>query len=170
MRRLVIGASTLVAALVLAAPVHAQSTFFVGAYATLPQGDYNDYAKTGWMAAAGFKPFTSADGRFGLWLEGGYGQNSADVDGAPKVKLFQGLVTPTYDLTAGGGSATPYLLGSVGYLSSKVEGFDAKGAVTFGGGLGVGIGKQFWVDARYMTSSKDGVKTNFILAGAGVSF
>jgi len=168
MRRLVIGASTLVAALVLAAPAHAQSTFFVGAYANLPQGDFKDAAKTGWMAAAGVKPFSSADGRFGLWVEGEYGQNTSKATDGPKSKIIMGLLTPTYDLTSGG-SAVPYLIGSAGYRHTDTDGF-TQNALIFGGGIGVGIGKSFWIDGRYMTSSKDGFKTNFIMAGAGVSF
>jgi hypothetical protein len=168
MRRLVIGASTLVAALVLAAPVHAQNTFFVGAYANLPQSNFKDAAKTGWMAAAGFKPYASADGRFGLWVEGEYGQNSSKADGGEKTKLLMGMVTPTYNLTSGS-SATPYLMGSVGYLHSKVGDYSSN-ALVYGGGVGVGIGQNFWIDGRYMSSKKNGYTTSFILAGAGVSF
>ncbi len=168
MRRLVIGASTLVAALVLAAPVHAQSTVFVGAYATLPQSDFKDTNKTGWMAAAGFKPYASADGRFGLWLEGEYGQNTTKATDGPKSKLLMGMVTPEYNLTTGS-STTPYLLGSLGYLHAKTGDFSSNSLV-YGAGLGVGFAKNIWIDARYMMSKKNGFTTSFILAGAGVSF
>jgi hypothetical protein len=173
MRRLVIGASTLAAALLLAAPLSAQ--FFVGGYATLPQSDFKDYAKTGWMVAAGWMPYMSADARFGVWLEGEYGSNTHEGNDNEKTNILMGLVTPSYNLTQGS-NVTPYLLGSVGYLSHMYKAGDSgfadetEGGLVVGGGLGVGFNKKFWVDGRYMTASIKGSKTAFLLIGAGVNF
>jgi hypothetical protein len=170
MRRILIGAASLVLALTLGTS-SASAQFFVGGYATLPQSDFKDDAKTGWMAAVGYKAFASEDGRYGLWVEGDYGSNKADDDSG-KTNIMMGLVTPVYNLTAEG-SAIPYLLGSVGYLNHqwKPDTGDSEnsGTLVFGGGLGVGFG-DFWIDGRYMTASKDGYSTAFIMIGAGVTF
>jgi hypothetical protein len=153
----------------------ASAQFFVGGYATLPQSDFKDYANTGWMAAAGYKAFTSADERFGLWVEGDYGSNKHEGDDNEKTNILMGLLTPVYNITSGG-SATPYLLGSVGYLSHMYKagdsgyGNESDGGIVFGGGLGVGFGDKFWADARYMTASINGYKTAFLMIGAGTSF
>lgn len=171
MRRFMIGAASLAAALVLGTS-SASAQFFVGGYATMPQSDFKDLAKTGWMAAAGVKAFASEDGRFSLWVEGDYGSNKHDDDSGDKTNIMMGLATPSYDLTTGG-SATPYLLGSVGYLNHqyKPETGDSEnsGSLVFGGGIGVYFGKV-WVDGRYMTSSKDGFNTSFLMIGGGVTF
>ena len=175
MRRLVIGASTLAAAFVLgAAPAHGQ--FFVGIGATLPTGDYGEFAETGWMATAGVRVWQSPNDRAGLWAEGFYGSNThSDIDG-DKTNLYGGLASVGFDLTTGAGmTATPYLLGSVGYmvhqyksdLFSEFEGSD--GGIAFGGGGGFYLGR-FWLDARYMAASIDSETTSFILVSAGVAF
>ena len=172
MRRLVIGASTLAAALVLgAAPASAQ--FYVGAYAVIPSGDFGDVAKTGWAAEAGFQLFESANEKLSLYVSGGYGQNksSDDVVEADFTQIM-GLGHVVYDLTAGG-SATPYLIGSAGYLSQKIEVGDAsetEGGIVFGGGIGLGFSSRFWVEGKYMTASINDETTSFIMLGGGVSF
>lgn len=173
MRRLVIGASTLAAALVLgAAPASAQ--FYVGAYASLPSSDFGDFAKTGWMAEAGFQLFESANEKLSFYVAGAYGMNKLDsdlVDG--DYTQIMGLGHVVYDLTAGG-SATPYLIGSAGYLSVKEDiegvGDETNGGLTFGGGLGLGFSSRFWVEGRYMTASIDDVTFGQIIIGGGVSF
>ncbi len=173
MRRLVIGASTFAAALLLAAPVHAQ--FFVQGSATLPQSDYKTYAKTGWMVNAGVRAWQSASEQFGLWAEGFYGSNTHKDFAGDKTNLYGGLGSLVYNLTSGS-STTPYLIGSVGYLRHQYksdmfpdeEGSD--GGVAFGGGAGLGLGKKLFVEGRYMTASISGEKTSFIMLGGGVVF
>lgn len=173
MRRLVIGASTLAAALVLgAAPATAQ--FYVGGFATIPQSDYEIYAKTGWMVEAGYSPWRSADERFALWISGAYGSNTHEGDDDEKTNLFMGLAGATYALMQGS-SVEPYLIGTVGYLSHKYDagasGFDDEtdGGLAFGGGIGLFFAPVF-VEARYMTASINDFNTSFIMLGAGVAF
>ncbi|MEI2719815.1 MAG: hypothetical protein V9E87_06685 [Gemmatimonadales bacterium] len=83
-----------------------------------------------------------------------------------------GFGSVTYNLTAEA-SAVPYVIGSVGYVSRKGEfagvSGDAEGAIGFGGGVGVGI-KKFYLEARYLTSSKDGNSAPFIMWTAGITF
>lgn len=171
MRRFMIAASLLTLSLaVTATPATAQG--FVGAGVTTPMGDFGDAAKLGWAVNAGFRPWQSADKRMALWAEGLFGQNNFknNVDG--KTTLMGGFGSVTYNLTEEA-SAVPYVIGSVGYLSSKTEvgsvKGDAEGALGFGGGAGVGF-KKFYVEGRYMTSSKDGNTTAFIMWTVGYTF
>ncbi len=153
-----------------ATPATAQG--FIGGGVTTPMGDFGDGAKLGYAVNAGFRPYQSADKRMSIWAEGLYGANNFknNVDG--KVTLFGGFGSVTYNLPAEA-SAVPYLIGSVGYLSSKAEvanvKFDAEGALGFGGGVGVGI-KKFYLESRYLTSSKNGNTTAFIMWTAGYTF
>jgi hypothetical protein len=172
MRRLMIGASTLTAALLLTLPLGAQG--FVGGGVTLPSGDYNTYAKAGWMVNAGFTPWHSADERAKVWAEGFYGSNSHDDFAGDKTNLYGGLGSLTYNLTEGG-SAVPYLIGSVGYMVHQYKSDDfpdeegSDGGFAFGGGAGVGIGKLY-LEGRYFSASISGATTAFILVAAGITF
>lgn len=170
MRRLVIGASTLAAALVLgAAPASAQ--FYVGAYASLPSGDFGDFANTGIMAEVGVRLFESADEKLSLFVGGAYGMNGTDADEFDYTQIM-GLGHVVYDLTAGG-NTTPYLIGSAGYMSVKEEIGDesfTEGGLTFGGGLGLGFAQRFWVEGKFMTASIEDHTFSQILIGGGISF
>jgi hypothetical protein len=171
MRRFVLAASLLTLSLaVTATPATAQG--FIGGGVTTPMGDFGDAAKMGWAVNAGFRPWQSADKRMSLWAEGLFAQNNYknNIDG--KTTMMGGFGSITYNLTAEA-SAVPYVIGSAGYLSSKAEvagvKFDAEGALGFGGGVGVGI-KKFYLEGRYLTSSKDGNTTAFIMWTAGYTF
>ncbi len=145
---------------------------FVGAGVTTPMGDFGDAAKMGYAVNAGFRPWQAADKRMSLWVEGLYGANNfkGAVDG--KTTMFGGFGSVTYNLTAEA-SAVPYVIGSVGYTSFKSKvanvSFDAEGALGFGGGVGVGI-KKFYLESRYLTSSKNGGTRAFIMWTAGYTF
>ncbi|NOT08420.1 MAG: outer membrane beta-barrel protein [Gemmatimonadales bacterium] len=173
---LVLGA---LAVLALASPAGAQSTPFVffGGGASLPMGDYKEYAKTGWLANAGIG---TTIGSKGLWIAADlfYGSNShSDIDG-DKTNLKIGLATLGYTFKPGA-KVTPYLSGSVGLLNHgyKSDTFpEAEGSesmMAFGGGAGLifkmGAKSSFWVEARYLTASKDGSSTAFVPVLVGIS-
>jgi hypothetical protein len=171
MRRLVISGSLLALAVTLvSAPVSAQ--FYVGGYASLPSSDYGEFAKTGWMAEAGYGFWKSSNERLTLWVSGSYGSNSWEGEGDGKTNIMMGLGSATYNLTASAESG-PYLMGHVGYLNSKASfedvDFDGEGGVAFGGGAGWFFGK-FFVEGRYITASIDEATLGLILIGAGISF
>lgn len=171
MRRSLIGAVPLALALALStAPLTAQG--YVGAYATLPSGDFGEYAKTGWMAEAGygiFRPNTQLT----VWLGAGYGSNSHEGDSGDKTNLLLGLATVTYNLTAS--ESSPYVIGGLGYLSHRYSpGNDAvdsqsEGGLLWTGGAGYGFGR-FWLEGRYNSASIEGSTTSYLSVGVGVSF
>src|SRR5690606_12982580 len=147
MRKVVLASSLLALGLTLAsAPVSAQ--LYVGAYASLPSGDYGDGVKTGWMAEAGYGFWKSSNDRLTLWVSGSYGSNSwkgEEADGG-KTNIMMGLGSVTYDITSNPNGG-PYLIGHIGYLNAKASfediDFEAEGGVAFGGGVGYGMGKFF---------------------------
>lgn len=167
MRRFTIAASLLTLSLaVTATPATAQG--FIGGGVTTPMGDYGDAAKLGWAVNFGYRPYQSADERMSLWIEGLYGQNNykGTVDG--KYTTLGGFGSLTYNLTTGS-TTTPYVIGSLGYISRKADGADASGALGYGGGAGVGFGKLY-VEARYLSSSKDGSSAPFVMWTVGYTF
>ena len=171
MRRFVLAASLLTLSLaVTATPATAQG--FIGAGLTTPMSDFGEGYKMGWAINGGFRPYQSADKRMSIWAEGLYGQNKLKNDLDGKVTTMAGFGSVTYNLTADG-SAVPYVIGSIGYVSRKGEfagvSGDSEGAIGFGGGAGVGI-KKFYLEARYLTSSKDGNSAPFVLWSAGYTF
>ncbi len=173
MRRFALAAGFLTLGLTIGAiPASAQG--FVGGGLSMPTGDYGDYAKSGWVVNAGFRPWQSADKRASIWAEGLYGSNKHDGSSGDKTNLYGGLGSVTYNLTADA-SAVPYVIGSVGYLihsySPGTSGFDSEseGGLGFGGGAGVGV-KKFYLEARYLTAKIEGSTTAFIMFTAGYTF
>lgn len=171
MRRLVISSSVLALAVtVVSAPVSAQ--FYVGAYASVPSGDFGEFAKTGWMAEAGYKFFETANEKLSLYASGSYARHSLDTD------LFEGNYTSligaghvVYDLAEG--NVSPYLIGTAGYLSLKEKIDDestTEGGILFGGGLGAGIGPRFWIEGRFLTASIEESTISMLVIGGGISF
>ncbi len=173
MKRVIPGVAALVASVSLvASPLAAQ--VYVGANATLPQGDYKEYAKTGWMATAGYGFWSTANEALTVWAEGAYGQNSHEGDHGEKTKLLMVSGAVTYSFSPGA-NTSPYLLGSVGYLSHSYDAgdlgdFDAsESGIGIGAGGGVGFGK-FFVEARYVMGMGDLDDTKFLMVGAGILF
>jgi hypothetical protein len=170
MRRFLIGASTLALALALGT-TSASAQFFVAGGMTMPSGDFGDAYKAGWVANAGAAIVKSGDERAKVWIEGIFGQNNFDGEADAKSTMIGGFGSATYDLSMGG-SAVPYVIGSVGYISQKLESGNAsqtEGGLAFGGGAGVGFGK-FYVEGRYFTASIADATTAFLMLAAGVTF
>jgi hypothetical protein len=178
MRRLAIGASTLVAALLLAAPAHAQ--FFVSGSATVPTGDFKDFgdgtgAKTGWMAEAGYRIYQGTDGKLGLWLVGGYGSNKHDDNSGDKTNLMSGGAWLSYALGSNpDASVSPFVVAGGGYLNHQYKpatGSSENGGQAFaGGGVGLSFGKAGkgpWLLATYHQGFDH---TTFFQFGAGWTF
>jgi hypothetical protein len=144
---------------------------FIGGGPTFPNGDYGEYAKTGWLATVGI----GFDlGTKGLWLapEFLYGSNShSDIDG-DKTNLYGGDAVLGYTFRRDK-SVRPYIFGLGGYLVHQYSPADGEGdsegafAYGFGGGLAFKLGGiSLWSEARYM--SRDG--TNFVPILFGLQF
>jgi len=172
MKRRIVAASALLMLLALPAAANAQIGIFLGGGATLPQGDYGEYASTGWMGHLGvLVPISSAPG-LGVVGVASYGSNNHEFDG-DKTNLFGAQGGLSYRL--GNPERTGiFFFGLGGYLNHQYrseefpedEGSEGKFAYT--GGVGVEIplsGLSLWFDGAY-TGRGD---TKFFGINAGVT-
>lgn len=152
--------------------------FGVGGGATIPLGNFDDVAKTGWhgMAVVGYN---SPSSPVGFRVDGLYGENDFDASGG-KTKLAGGLASAIYAFSTGG-KARPYLIGGAGLFNVKasvnvggntVEDSETKFAA--GGGLGlafpIGSDSRLFLEGRYVSVFTDTRSTSFIPLTVGVTF
>jgi len=154
------------AALVAFAPAPASAQLgkylFVGGGLTMPMGDYNDYAKPGWMGLAGIS-LSRANSPVWFGVEGYYGHNEHDDAAGGATDLYGGNAFIGYDF----GEETrphPYVYGSGGLLIhhyAPPEGdtfdYDNENKFAVGGGVGLAIpagAGNFWVEAKVMVADK----------------
>jgi hypothetical protein len=153
--------AALVALFALLAPsqTSAQSLYF-GAGASIPTGDYGDYADPGFLAIGGIDIPVGPEG-LSVFGEGFFGQNShSDFDG-DKTQPYGAMGGLLFNLSpeADGGL---YVFGQAGimvhkYSSDEFEG-DSESAFGYGGGAGYGFplgGLDAFVEGRYMSASFD---------------
>ncbi len=169
-----------IAALVLSSPARAQQPFiFFGGGATLPVGEYADYAQTGWMLTGGLGFNLGSKGAM-LGFEGYFGSNRHD-DSPPNVKektnIFAGLATLGYQFGQSDAKVRPYILGGAGVLNHQFRSDDtqatetneAKFAYTGAAGLGFRLNEKasFWVEGRFMGASDTNLGA--LLAGIAIT-
>jgi len=153
----------------IAAPVvaSAQAVAVVGAGATIPMGDYADYAKLGWLAHVGAEFPVATNVSFGA--HGFYGSNSHDYAG-DKTNLYGGVATIGYMIPTSG-SLAPQLWGGPGYLVHSyksedfptAEGSDGSLAAIVGAGLGFPMGGvNAVVNAYVLTGFGENDETRYV--------
>jgi hypothetical protein len=156
--------------------------FSLGGGATFPTGDYSDIAKTGWHATGSIN-FGRHDSRFGLLIDGTYGELGLDNGGSFDVR--QQWIYGTGNLVfrfkrASASKLDPYIIGGAGVYHSRGIGNDADlfgdtSATDFGvnGGIGVNYaltGITLYLEGRYHTVFSDPSNTHFIPLTLGVRF
>ena len=120
MKRRFIAAAAFLLLLALPVTAGAQANIYLGGGATLPQGDYGDFAKTGWMAQAGITYFLASAPGLGIWGGGSYGSNSHEGTSGDKTNLFGAHAGLIYRI---GNTANPgvYVLGGAGMLNHQYK-------------------------------------------------
>lgn len=168
-----------VAALTLSSTAQAQSVFFGGG-PSLPMGEYKDYAKTGWLMTAGLSVDIGSKGLF-LDIEGYFGSNAHKNTGTAnnKTNLAAGILALGYTFGPAGKKVRPYVLAGGGILNHQfrsdnnlaAEGSQKMLAITGAAGLLFALNTKanFWVEARYLTGSKDGATTAVVPINVGIS-
>jgi len=162
------------AAVSVATPAAAQNRpfYFLGAGATLPTGEYGDYAKTGWMVDGGAGMPVGTDGRLWFGADAMYGSNKHDDDTGDKTNLYGAFGNVGYQFMQA--APSPYIYGAAGLLvhhySPGDSGFDSESETKFawGGGAGyvIPIGSaSLWAEARYVARAD----TKFIPIMVGVT-
>ncbi len=165
---------TMLATLGLARAAAAQTSIFFGGGATIPSGEYGDYAKTGWIGAAGVGiPLPNSKVSVVIW--GAYGSNNHDDDTGDKTNIYSGNGGLEYRF-GDPAKAGIYVNGSVGFLvhsfkagesQSDADESETKIAFSFGGGPVIPAGKiVIWGWGGYVLATD----TNFLgfLAGIGI--
>ena len=167
-RAIVTSTAVLFMALALPLTANAQSVYVL-AGASLPTGDYGDFADTGWLGAVGVT-FPVAEA--GLWAgaEALYGQNGASAFDGESFKVFSAMGLLGYSIPTESNIA-PYVWGGAGIMSLS-NGDSESG---FGWQLGAGASLQGegnvspFAEARYQSASLDGGTLSFIGLEIGVS-
>lgn len=158
----------------LTTPTLAQTpSFFLGGGVTVPSGEYNDYAQTGWLGNAGI---LFDIGEQGLWIAGEamYGHNSHDDGTGDATNLYGAGGNIGYrfgDPTKIG----PYIYGSAGLLVHHYSPGEAgipsesENKLAYGGGAGFDIpmgGATVWIEGRYIGTGS----TNILPLMVGITF
>ncbi|MGH7562701.1 MAG: outer membrane protein [Gemmatimonadales bacterium] len=158
MRSVVLGGVLVLAA---ASSASAQRPFlFLGGGASIPVGDFADFAKTGWIIQGGFGVPV---GPSGLSVGGTafYGSNKHDFPAGTedKTKIMAGLADLSYNFSPAA-RVSPYVLGGVGILTRDFEpavgASESETKFAYSGALGltirVGARAGLWLEGRFLGS------------------
>lgn len=143
----------------------------VGGGVAMPMGDFGDAAKMGIGGGAGLFIYPNG-GNIGVRLDGGYWQFDNDLNADGKFKLMSGMGNLLYAIPTEG-SIRPYIVAGGGLLNSKFGDGDSESAFAWQGGAGLSIGSgnvRWFVEAKWVSSSKDGSTTSFLPVIGGFSF
>ena len=175
MTRIVAGsAAVLMALTVVVASAHAQrrTSFGLAAGATVPVGDLGDATSTGFHALGTLAITGTASTPIGFRVDGMYNSLSGKNDGSDvNIWTVNGNLVYAFP---GGTTATPYLLGGVGWYNSKADGAD-ESSNDFG--INVGIGARFalsgfstFAELRWHNIFSDPNSAQFIPLTFGILF
>ena len=151
---------TMWALALLALPAAGQS-IFVGVGPTFPTSDYGDYAKTGYMVAAGVT--YEIVPQVAVYGEGFWGQNDHETDG-DKTNPYGFMAGLIYDFIGDEDAPlSPYAFAGLGsmthkYTSDTLDASGSESAFGFEAGAGLGFdlgGLNAWGEGRYMSASFD---------------
>ena len=133
--------------------------FFIGGGPTMPMGDFNDYAKMGYILTAGLGVDIGKKGMFAE-AEFWYGSNKHEFAG-DKTNIMAGFGALGYSFMPAK-KVSPYILGGAGFLSHRFRSEsvpadnenESKFAYTGAFGLIFKLSPKasFWVEGRYIGS------------------
>jgi hypothetical protein len=163
---------------VAATPASAQNlSVFVTGGASVPVGDFGDWADTGWIVGGGL---LVPVGPMGMWVggEGFYGRNGNNFDDFDTTLTGAGgLLGYTFTPAA---QLSPFVFGSLGFLSvgDTEEGIGSESGLAFGAGGGVAyqvtprvslFGSGRFVNGRGKFVSDETTNVQFIPITVGVT-
>lgn len=166
----VLAAAGLVA---VATPAAAQTRLNVGASIVNPMSDWGTVDKMGFGANLG-ATFGLGTSPVRFRVEGSYATTSHDgIDG--NTNILGGALNLVYPFQTTG-SVKPYIIGGLGYNNTKVSSggaSESKGAVGYGGGLGLQFAMSsanLYVEGRYLTHKANDVTFSQVPITLGLTF
>jgi hypothetical protein len=148
----------------------AQTRLFFGAGATMPNGDYGEYANTGWLTNVGLGFGLGSNPRLGANVSFWYGSNShSDIDG-DKTNLYGGFGHLRYSFHDQG-KAGLFAAGGLGYLvhSYSSDQFDGESEGAFAYSLAAGFDIPLNNLGLYILAGWVGGEDTFLRLMAGLS-
>jgi opacity protein-like surface antigen len=184
MRGLTKGAAALALGLLLSpTAVYAQGAeFSLGGGATVPLGNYGDFAKTGFHGLVGVS-FAPSSFPLGIQVDGMYQRLKFDdiVPGNRSSQIIQGTANIVYKFKSSEESKfRPYLIGGIGIYNFKAVGGDdvsppGEGNTSTDFGLNAGAGFDFkagavglFLEGRFHDVLSEGEDTRFIPITLGI--
>lgn len=157
---MVLGALAMTA---VASRAEAQAYIFFGGGASVPVGDFADYAKTGWLVQGGLGIDLGSKGAF-LEGEAFFGSNSHEnTSFKEKTNIIAFMGALGYSFGGDNAKVSPYVLAGAGILGhqfrsnnpAEVEGTETKFGYTGAVGLNFRLNAKarFWIEGRYIGSS-----------------
>lgn len=142
----------------------AQAYIFFGGGASVPVGDFADYAKTGWLLQGGLGIDLGSKGAF-LEGEAFFGsnkhENTPGFDEKTNILAFMGALG--YSFGGDNAKVSPYVLAGAGIVGHQFksdpdqagEGTETKFGYTGAVGLNFRLNAKarFWIEGRYIGSS-----------------
>ena len=175
MKLSLVGSTILLAGLAaVAAPAHAQRRTTAGfaAGAGFPVGDLGDATSTGFNVLGTLSVSGTASTPLGFRVDGMYNSLSGKSSG-PDVNVWTVNGNLVYAFP-GGMTATPYLIGGVGWYNSKADGSDESSNDI---GINAGIGLRFplsgfstFAEVRFHNIFSDPNSAQFIPLSFGILF
>lgn len=188
------GLSSIVAASVFAAsPLLAQEGVGMGSYAnpvsfgvfagaSVPLGDFADFASTGWHAG-GMLQWNSPSAPIGIRVDGAYHDFGVDADFADQEanpSMIVGTINGVW-MFPSTSTVRPYLIGGGGIYNERCSGCDSQTKLGLNGGLGITVplsGITTVIEARFhmvfdsedTTGGGSTSNTTFIPISVGILF
>jgi hypothetical protein len=185
MRKLAVVSAGLAMGLLLAiSPVQAQDAgtrveFGVGGGVSIPTGDFDDVAKTGWHGSA-LVSIVPATIPVGFQIDGTFSRFSDDTPLDIKEQLIYGTGNVVYNFqTAEDSRFRPYLIGGGGVYNLDAKGDDVPSGIESTTKFGVNAGAGFnfsagsaglFIEGRFHSVFTEGPNTQFIPITLGVRF
>jgi hypothetical protein len=162
------------------APLFAQGAeFSLGGGATLPLGNFDDFAKLGWHGT-GAVSFVPQNLPVGFQIDGTFSRLSDETPLDVKSQLIYGTGNVVYKFKSSGDTKfRPYLIGGAGVYNLDAKGDDVPSGIesVTKFGLNAGAGFDFkagsagvFVEGRFHNVFTEGDNTNFIPFTVGVRF
>jgi Outer membrane protein beta-barrel domain len=142
--------------------------------ASIPTGDFGNFAGTGWHAGA-LLDITNSDWPIGFRIDGVYHKFGNKSEGNPNMIVGTANALWMFPMTQPA-TVKPYLIGGVGIYNERCDGCNSQTKFGINGGAGLELplsGLSTIIEARYhlvFDSNAGSSKTSFVPISVGILF